>query len=95
MTMSREHVPGKNAGSIMLYALSTCGWCKKTKELLNNLGVEYDYIFVDLLQDDESETVVKELEKWNPRRSFPTLVINNDKCIIGYNEDEIREVIKS
>jgi glutaredoxin-like protein NrdH len=79
----------------MLYALSTCGWCKKTKELLNNLGVEYDYIFVDLLQDDERETVIKELEKWNPRRSFPTLVINNDKCIIGYNEDEIREVIKS
>jgi glutaredoxin-like protein NrdH len=95
MTMSREHVPGKNAGSIMLYALSTCGWCKKTKELLNNMGVEYDYIFVDLLQDGERETVIKELEKWNPRHSFPTLVINNDKCIIGYNEDEIREVIKS
>lgn len=92
--MNREHVPGKNIGSIMLYALSTCGWCKKTKELLNNMGVEYDYIFVDLLRDNEREDVIKELEKWNPRCSFPTLVINNDKCIIGYKEDEIREVAK-
>jgi len=26
-----EHVPGRNAGQVMLYALSTCVWCKKTR----------------------------------------------------------------
>jgi glutaredoxin-like protein NrdH len=93
MTMTIEHISGKNVGNIMLYALSTCGWCKKTKELLNDMGVEYDYIFVDLLQDKEREDVIRELDKWNPSRSFPTLVINNDKCIIGYKEDEIRKAV--
>jgi glutaredoxin-like protein NrdH len=93
ITMNIEHVPGKNVGTIMLYALSTCGWCKKTKELLNNIGIEYNYIFVDLVQDKERETVIRELEKWNPNRSFPTLVINNDKCIIGFQEDEIRKAV--
>ena len=93
--MNREHISGKNVGNIMLYALSTCGWCKKTKELLNNMGVEYDYVFVDLLKDKERDDVINEIEEWNPRCSFPTLVINNEKCIIGYKEDEIREVIKS
>ncbi|NLE94073.1 MAG: glutaredoxin family protein, partial [Dehalococcoidia bacterium] len=24
----------------MLYALSTCGWCQKTRSLLEHLGVE-------------------------------------------------------
>ncbi len=91
--MTIEHISGKNVGNIMLYALSTCGWCKKTKELLNDMGVEYDYIFVDLLQDKEREDVIRELDKWNPSRSFPTLVINNDKCIIGYKEDEIRKAV--
>jgi len=33
----------------MLYALSTCVWCKKTKELLASLGVDHSYVFVDLL----------------------------------------------
>lgn len=91
--MNIEHVPGKNVGSIMLYALSTCGWCKKTKELLNDMGVEYNYIFVDLLQDKEREDVIREIEKWNPNCSFPTLVIKDEKCIIGYKEDEIRKVV--
>ena len=48
--MKIEHVNGENRGKILLYALSTCGWCKKTKGLLNKLGVEYSYIYVDLVE---------------------------------------------
>lgn len=87
-----EHVEGKNKGKIMLYALSTCGWCRKTKELLNELGVEYKYIYVDLLEDEDKDTAMDEVKKWNPRCSFPTLVID-DKCIVGFKEDEIREAL--
>ena len=77
----------------MLYALSTCGWCKKTKALLGELGVEYDYTDVDLLKGAEQDTVVKEIMKWNPESNFPTIVINAKKCIIGFKEDEIREAL--
>jgi len=87
-----EHVEGENKGKIMLYALSTCGWCRKTKELLNELGVEYEYIYVDLLEDEDEDTAMGEVKKWNPRLSFPTLVID-DKCIVGFKEDEIRKVL--
>ena len=27
----------------MLYALSTCQWCHKTKVLLEELGIAFDY----------------------------------------------------
>ena len=47
MELNFEHVKGVNKGDIKLYALSTCGWCGKTKELLNDLGVEFNYIYVD------------------------------------------------
>ena len=87
-----ERVEGENKGKIMLYALSTCGWCRKTKELLNELGVEYEYIYVDLLEDEDEDTAMDEVKKWNPRLSFPTLVIG-DRCIVGFKEDEIREVL--
>ena len=33
------------------------------------------------------------VEKWNPNGSFPTLVINNSKSIIGFREHEIREAL--
>jgi glutaredoxin len=91
--MDIEHVEGENKGKIILYALSTCGWCRKTKEFLSSLGVEYSYIFVDLLEDDDQDEIMEDVKKWNPRRSFPTVVINDEKCIVGFKEDEIREAL--
>ena len=91
--MPVNHIAGRKKGRVMLYALSTCGWCKKTRELLEQLGVEYDYTYVDLLRGDEQSAVIKEIEKYNPACSFPTLVIDSKKCIVGFKEDEIREAL--
>ena len=90
--MDMNHVKGKNKGHIALYALSTCGWCRKTKRLLDQAKVEYHYTDVDLLQGEEREKAMKELKRWNPACTFPTLVIDG-KCIIGYQEKEIKETI--
>ena len=92
--MNMVHVEGKNKGDIVLYSISTCGWCKKTKSLLNKLGVEYRYINVDLLDKTEKEKIEEEIRKWNPQRNYPTMVINNKKCIVGFKEDELREVLE-
>ncbi len=92
--MKIEHVGGKNAGKIMLYALSTCVWCRKTKQMLTDLGIEYDYVFVDLLEGQDKEQTIAMVEKWNPDSSFPTLVIDDSKCIVGFKEKEIKEALK-
>lgn len=92
--MNIEHVAGKNAGKIMLYALSTCGWCRKTKQLLSDMGVAYDFVDVDLLQGKEREETIETVKKWNPACSFPTLVINDNKCIVGFDENNIRKELK-
>jgi glutaredoxin-like protein NrdH len=90
--MGTEHVAGKNRGAVMLYALSTCGWCARTKDLLRELGVEFDFTYVDLLDGKEQDEAMDQVEKWNPSGSFPTLVIHNRKSIVGFREQEIREV---
>jgi glutaredoxin len=89
--MTVEHVNGRKVGDLMLYALSTCQWCNKTKELLRDLGVDFNFVYVDLLEGEEQDTALLEMERWNPRGSFPTLVIGNARCIIGYQESQIRE----
>ena len=91
--MVTEHVDGKNRGPVMLYALSTCGWCAKTKDLLREMGVAFDYTFVDLLEGKEQDDAMTKVEKYNPSGSFPTLVIGNRKAIIGFRENEIREAL--
>jgi len=91
--MAIEHVNGKNKGTVMLYALSTCGWCRMTRELLTNMGVEFSFVYVDLLSGDELSQVTGELRKFNTKNSFPTLVINNSKVIIGFRNEEIAEAL--
>jgi glutaredoxin-like protein NrdH len=43
------HITGKNKGKVVMYGLSTCIWCKKTRQLLTDLGMDFDYVYVDLL----------------------------------------------
>jgi glutaredoxin-like protein NrdH len=93
VTMRFEHVNGENKGNIKLFALSTCVWCRKTKQFLDDLGAAYDYIFVDHAEGEEKAEVMDELRNWNPACSFPTLVINDEKCIVGFKEEQIREAI--
>ncbi len=90
--MSMTHVTGRDAGTVTLYALSTCVWCKKTRQLLDNLGVAYDYEYVDLLQGNARTKALEAMRQWNPSSSFPTLLVNN-KAIIGFKEDEIKETL--
>jgi glutaredoxin len=92
--MNVQHVAGKKIGTVMLYALSTCVWCQKTKRLLNDLGVEYDFTDVDLLTDAEGEAAIESIKKYNRAPSFPTLVIDDSKAIVGFQEDAIREVLE-
>jgi glutaredoxin-like protein NrdH len=79
--------------TVMLYALSTCGWCKKARAFLDENKVQYDYVYVDLLQGEEKERVMAEVGKWNPRLSFPTVVVDGKESVAGFKEDRLREVL--
>lgn len=92
--MTSNHVEGENKGHIMLYALSTCGWCKKTKGLLEELKVEFYYTHVDQLKGEERTEAIEAVKKWNPRCSFPSLIVNDSQCIIGYDEAKIKEALQ-
>ncbi|MFH1226288.1 MAG: glutaredoxin family protein [Planctomycetota bacterium] len=92
--LEMKHVNGNKKVNLTLYALSTCIWCRRVKELLNSLGVEYDYVDVDLLEGENKDKAAEEIKKWNPKMSFPNLIVNNQKCIVGFDESQIKEVLK-
>lgn len=80
------------AATVKMYTLSTCSHCKTTKKFLNDCNVIFDATDVDLLKGDEKQLVLDEVVKYNPNRSFPTIVIG-DKVIIGFNEKALREAL--
>ena len=79
---------------VVLFALSTCPACKKTKALLKELGVDALVVDLDLVDRDSRDKLLQEVRKFNPRETFPTLVINRgEKVVVGYSEEEIRSAL--
>lgn len=74
---------------VKIYTLSTCVHCKATKKLLNECGVTYECIDVDLLTGETQKAVLEDVKKHNAECSFPTIIIG-DKVIVGFQENEIR-----
>jgi len=81
-----------NDKAVKLYSLSTCSHCKSTKKLLNECTVQYDFIDVDLLEGEERRAILDDVKKFNPKCSFPTIIIG-DTVIVGYKEQEIKEAL--
>ena len=86
-------VEGQDKGKIVVYGLSTCGWCSKTKKFLDEQGLRYSFVDVDLLTGADSKEAQKEVQRWNSRISFPTTVVNDQVAIIGYNAQKMLEAI--
>lgn len=77
---------------VFLYTLSTCSHCRATKRFLTEQGIEYEFIDVDLLEGEEKKNVLEDVVKYNPNRSFPTIIIEG-KVIVGHNETAIKEAL--
>ena len=77
---------------IILYSLSTCGFCQAIKKMFDDLEVSYQCIQADELSPKGRKNAIKELRRVNPKCSFPTVVVG-DEAIVGYKVQEIKEKI--
>jgi glutaredoxin-like protein NrdH len=94
MSEAKGLVPGtKNEHSVMFYGLSTCVWCKRTRQFLEDQEIQFEYIYIDKLKGQEREEAIERVRRWNPAVSFPTVVIGGAQCVIGYKPDKIKEAL--
>jgi len=77
---------------VKIYSLSTCSHCKSTKKLLDDCTVKYEFVDVDVLEGDERKAILEDVRKFNPKCSFPTIIIG-EKVIVGFKEQEIKEAL--
>ena len=67
-------VPGDiNRHHVLMYAISTCLWCRKAKMFLANNNVEYEYIDIDRSSQNDREAIRKDdpiFEKFHELKIF-------------------------
>jgi len=92
--MNSVKVDGKRSKPrLFLYTLSTCGWCKKTKEYLKENGMAYEYVDVNKVTKDEQKEVISELKKRNVPLAFPIIIVNDEQVISGFKKQAIEEAL--
>ena len=77
---------------VTIYSLSTCSHCRATKKFLGECTIKYEFIEVDKLEGDERKAIIADVKKFNPRCSFPTIIIG-ETVIVGYKEKDIKEAL--
>jgi len=77
---------------VKIFSLSTCSHCKSAKKLLSDCTIKYEFVDVDLLEGEERKAILEDVKKFNPKCSFPTVIIG-DTVIVGYKEDKIKEAL--
>lgn len=93
--MNKIHVEGKNnKHKVMVYAISTCAWCKMTKEFLKDSSIEYEYVDVDLASDADHEKITKDITNRGGSPSYPTLIVDDKTVITGFRKDKIKEALE-
>lgn len=92
--MQFSKIPGKkNEHKIILFTLSTCAWCKLVKQFLTENEVEYEYIDIDLSEENEKEEIRQIIRDRGGSVSFPTTIIDNKILITGFRKDKIKEAL--
>ena len=81
------------ADDVLVYALSTCPWCRKTKQWFTDSKIAFEFVDVDTLPADEQDEVADKAFKLSGGRRFPVVVINGE-VIVGHSPDKFLELLK-
>ncbi len=90
--MNISKVPGKNSGhKVFVYALSTCVWCKMTKQFLKDNEVAFEYVDVDLSSEEERDKIRKEIQAKGGPLSYPTTIVDEKVIVTGFRKDLLKK----
>jgi glutaredoxin len=93
--MNSIKVPGQNKKhSVLVYAISTCAWCKLTKRFLKDNDIEYEYVDVDLCNEEDREKIRKDILRRKGELSYPTTIIDDKVLVLGFRKDKLKEALE-
>lgn len=83
----------KDDHRVLIYALSTCGWCKMTKKFMRDQSVAFEYVDVDLASTEDKREIGEYLKERSIPLGFPITVIDDDVVVAGYKPDDLKKAL--
>ena len=77
----------------IMYALTTCQHCKNTRKFLDANKVDYIIIYLDEYSGSQRSDLMEKVRTYNPRGTFPTILLPNGKVIVGFRKQLLQEAL--
>ena len=84
----------KRQHKVILYALSTCAWCKMTKQFLKDNDIEFEYVDIDLCEEEDKQKIRDHIQSKGGPLSYPTMIVDDKVVITGFRTDKIKEALE-
>ena len=78
----------------IMCALTTCLHCKNTKKFLEENHYDVTVIHLDDYCDAQRAELMEKVRKYNPRGTFPVVLMPNGKVIVGFRKTLLEEAMK-
>jgi glutaredoxin len=77
--------------NVRMYTLSTCPWCKKTKEFFKDHNIPFEYIDYDLTDDETRAKILDEM-RHHGANGFPYVKMG-EYIVVGYKPKEYSDLM--
>ncbi len=87
-------VPGKyKKHKVLIYAISTCIWCKRAKKFLRDQDIEYKYVDIDQCNVEDRSKIKNDILARGGQLVYPTIIIDDKILINNFRIDKIRNAL--
>lgn len=77
-----------------VYALSTCGFCKRAMAFLERNGVAYRYVYIDKVPVETKNRAKAALkERFDEHVAFPFAVVDGKSTLVGFIEPDWKRTV--
>ena len=85
-----SEIPGESTGhQLKLFALSTCGFCRKAIDFLKKKGISYSIVYMDQLPVSSKRQIKSEFsDKFDKKILYPALVVDDTEALIGFTKED-------
>ena len=93
--MDIAKVDGKNTKhKVFMYALSTCVWCKMTKQFLKDNEIAFEYVDVDLCSEEDKNKIRKDIQAKGGTLNYPTTIVDDKIVVTGFRKDLLKKELE-
>jgi glutaredoxin len=64
-----------------------------TKQFLKDNNIEFEYVNVDMCEEDDKQKIREEIQSKGGSLSYPTTIIDDKIVVTGFRKDQLKEAL--